>query len=414
MIAAEPTRALRLATLWLVAALHAFTHVYQLALVPLYLEIRHDLQLASDWQATLLVTLQSLTYCGASLPLGVLADKISRKWLMSAGLLLNALGFLGLAFAPSYGWALACVAVSGLFGSFYHPPASALIMSLFPDRVGWALGRTGMGASLGFFVGPLYAGWRAQSAGWRQPCLELAIAGVVMAVLFQMFAREPARHVGSSHVAAQVKSHRTRDMGPLLAAVGLVALAFMLRDFGASGMTTLSSLFLQRAHGYGPKMAGFFIGLMYLVGMLSNPLLGSFSDRRRFTAIAMILLSAASCAVVVPWLPHAWVWVGLCAYGFCILSSYPVVEAALLESVPDTMRGRTFGMFLTVNGIIASLAHWAMGRVADALRERALTPEAYVPWFIGLAALIASGLLGVPAIRRLRRLWARDGVERGG
>ena len=50
-------------TLWLCGALHAFTHVYHVALLPLYLRIQQDLNLGSVEQATLLVTVQSRLDC---------------------------------------------------------------------------------------------------------------------------------------------------------------------------------------------------------------------------------------------------------------------------------------------------------------------------------------------------------------
>ena len=46
----------RTRTLWLTGVLHAFTHLYQVALLPLYLRIQEDLKLRSVEQATLLVT----------------------------------------------------------------------------------------------------------------------------------------------------------------------------------------------------------------------------------------------------------------------------------------------------------------------------------------------------------------------
>ena len=49
-------------TLWLCGALHAFTHIYHVALMPLYLLIQRDLKLASVEQATLLLTLMMLAY----------------------------------------------------------------------------------------------------------------------------------------------------------------------------------------------------------------------------------------------------------------------------------------------------------------------------------------------------------------
>ena len=93
-------------TLWLCGALHALTHIYQVALIPLYLLIRKDFQLASDGQTTFFVTVMGLAYALPSYPMGMLADRVSRKKLLGIGLAINGLGFVGLAYAPSYGWAL--------------------------------------------------------------------------------------------------------------------------------------------------------------------------------------------------------------------------------------------------------------------------------------------------------------------
>src|SRR5882762_10185691 len=99
-------------TLWLVGTLHAFTHLYQVALLPLYLRIQQDLRLGSVEQATLLVTVLGLAYFLPSYPLGALADRLSRKKLLAVGLAINGLGFVGLSLAPNYGWALASAAVT--------------------------------------------------------------------------------------------------------------------------------------------------------------------------------------------------------------------------------------------------------------------------------------------------------------
>src|SRR2546426_8846961 len=139
-------------TLWLVGTLHAFTHLYQVALLPLYLLIQADLKLSSIEQATLLVTVMGLAYFIPSYPLGALADRVSRKKLLAAGLAINAFGFVALSFAPNYGWALASMVVAGFGGSFYHPAATALIARRFPKARGWAFGLVGIGASAGFFL----------------------------------------------------------------------------------------------------------------------------------------------------------------------------------------------------------------------------------------------------------------------
>lgn len=405
--AQELTLAQRHVSLWLVTLLHAITHIYQFALIPLYLAIRADLHLTGDWQATMLVTVQGVVYFGVSLPMGILADKMSRKKLLVIGTFMNGLAMLGFACAPNYGWAIAWMALAGLAGSFFHPAATPLMVALFPERPGWALGRAAIGAAFGFFIAPFYSGWRAQAAGWRQPCLELAIAGIVAAVLFQLFAREPH---DAPHATERATEHSTRSQWKMLTAVALVALAFSLRDFGTSGITTFNSLFLQRGLGFDAKATGAMLGLMFLTGMLSNPLLGALSDKRRFLACTVTILCTAALAVVIPWASREWIWLALCFYGFFTLANYPITEAALMESVPDVLRGRTFGVFITVGGTIASFAHWAMGKVADSLQHRAagantaLAAADFAPWYLLLAGLIAVSVIGISGIRWLRKL----------
>ena len=83
-------------TLFLCGVLHAFTHVYQVALLPLYLPIQRDFNLASVGQATLLMTVMMVAYFVPSYGMGILADRISRKKLLTAGLIINGIGFVGL------------------------------------------------------------------------------------------------------------------------------------------------------------------------------------------------------------------------------------------------------------------------------------------------------------------------------
>src|SRR5256885_475721 len=116
----------RVRALWLCGGLHAFTHIYHVALMPLYFLIQQDFRLQSLGKATLLVTVMMAAYFVPSYPMGILADRVSRKKLLAAGLLVNALGFVALGSSPNYGWALVSVIVAGIGGSFFHPAATAM------------------------------------------------------------------------------------------------------------------------------------------------------------------------------------------------------------------------------------------------------------------------------------------------
>src|SRR5690606_9940915 len=101
----------RYRTLWLSGVLHAFTHLYQVALLPLYLLIVQDetFGIHTVEQATFLVTVLMLSYFIPAYPVGVLADRFSKRKLLAMGLALNAAGFIGLALVKSFGMAIVCM-----------------------------------------------------------------------------------------------------------------------------------------------------------------------------------------------------------------------------------------------------------------------------------------------------------------
>jgi MFS transporter, FSR family, fosmidomycin resistance protein len=398
----------RTRTLWLTGVLHAFTHMYQVALMPLYLLIQRDFKFASVGQATLLLTVLMAACFGPSYPIGVLADRLNRKKLLGFGLALNGVGFVALALAPSYAWALVAVAVAGFGGSFYHPAATAIIVRLFPGGTGKALGLVGIGAGVGFFVGPIYAGWRAGMlepvlgpAAWRRPVLELGILGIVAAALFAWLADEerPAP-------ASELRRVPARQIFPTPALwlfFLAYCLAFSVRDFAGASMGSLSSLFLQKAHNYDPKWTGLALSSIYVAAMISNPLFGSLSDGGRKRWIALALVASAGMVVLFPRMPSQWMIPVLVVYGFFFLASYPMTEAALMESVPDAVRGRVFGLFVMGGGVIGNLSHWLVGAKVKQLGEAAHLVNTYVPIYAVVAFLMLVSLLGLlclPAIQR--------------
>jgi len=392
----------RMRTLWLSGVLHAFTHLYQVALLPLYFLILQDpaFGLKTIEQATLLVTVLMLSYFLPAYPVGVLADKFSKRKLLALGLALNGAGFIGLSYAQSYGQAIGCMMLSGVGGSCFHPAATALIARLFPEATGRAFGLLGIGASAGFFLGPLYSGWRGASAGWRTPVLELGAVGVVIAGLFLWLADEEP---GTGQMEPDVHG------GGLFPSAGLwvlfvsAAFAFSLRDFAGSGMGSLGSLFLQNAHGLSPGATGGILSMIFVASAVSNPLFGGLSDKGvgRWTTFALGV--AGLLVVAFPHVPVQFSALAFAAYGFFFMASYPMVEGSLMASVPHAVRGRVFGLFITIGGLCGNLAHWAMGSAVKRLGPGAAQVENYYPIYGVLAGMIGLSLLGLPALKALRR-----------
>lgn len=395
----------RTRTLALAAVLHTFTHAYQMALIPLYLPIQKFFGREKIEDATLLVTVMLVAYFLPSYPMGMLADRISRKKLLSWGLAINSLGFVGLAFAPSYPLALACVLFAGFGGSFFHPAATALTARLYPQNTGRALGFLGIGASVGFCIGPLYAGWRAKQTGdWRWPVGELGLFGLVFAAAFAWFADEHAANPESDVTKKPADLAEPMFPAPALWLMFLcAAVLFLLRDFTGSSMATIGSLFLQKARGFDVEQTGFTISFIFIASAISNPLFGHFSDRSRLKwAAAMIVISAAFVALF-PHVPESWIIPTLLVYGFFFMASYPIVEAALMESVPDAVRGRVFGLFITIGGLLGNLSHWIDGKWIQSFGMRATEVQSYYPVYAWLSLFLLASLAGLPCLRAIHR-----------
>jgi FSR family fosmidomycin resistance protein-like MFS transporter len=399
--------------LWLIGALHAFTHIYHVALLPLYLLMQRDFGFTNVGQATALVTIMMIAYFLPSYFLGVLADRMSRKKLLGWGLFINALGFTALALAPNYGWALVAVIVAGVGGSCYHPAATAMTVRMFPNNAGRALGFIGMGASVGFFIGPIYSGWRAGAleavlgaAAWRRPVLEFGLLGIVAAGLFAWLADD--EKAAPAKPSAAAPAQKLFPTGALWICFIASAFAFCLRDFAGTSMGSLGSLFLQQAHGYGIGLTGVVLSCMFLPSAISNPLFGHFSDHGRKRWTTSVLLIAAVLIAAFPHVPKAWAIPMLLIYGFFFMASYPMVEAMLMESVPDAVRGRVFGLFITIGGLLGNLSHWIAGDAVKRLGQRAATIEGYFPLYYGMAAFVVISLLGLVGLHALRK---REGLE---
>jgi len=179
-----------------------------------------------------------------------------------------------------------------------------MVARSFPTNTGKALGLVAVGASLGFFVGPLYTGWRAAGTGsWRTPILELGLLGIVAAGIFLRYARE------DSPERANLETARPSEkMFPnttlWLFFIG-ASLAFSLRDFTGWSMGSLGSLFMQKAHGFDLNVTGLALSSIFLASIVSNPLFGGLSDRGRNRWLAFVLIVSAILVTVFPRVPKS-------------------------------------------------------------------------------------------------------------
>ena len=252
----------------------------------------------------------------------------------------------------------------------------------------------------GFSLGP-FTPAGGEIAGWRAPVFELGVLGILCAGAFAWLAEE--RAAPNAIIAKETSSEKLFPTPALWLFFIASSVAFSLRDFAGGGMGSLSSLFLQRAHGFSPRMTGLALAGIFLASAISNPLFGGLSDRGRIRWTCSVLLLAAGMMAIFPRLPEPGLIPALVIYGFFFLASYPMVEAAIMESVPDAVRGRVFGLFITVGGLVGNLAHWMAGNWVRRLGDGASLPNRYYALYGFLSVLVILALAGLPCLHAIRK-----------
>jgi hypothetical protein len=71
--------------------------------------------------------------------------------------------------------------------------------------------------------------------------------------------------------------------------------------------------------------------------------------------------------------------------------------------VPDAVRGRAFGFFITLAGLIGNLSHWMAGNWVKSLGTDAHSVRAYYPLYGQLSLLLLLSLLGLPCLHAIRK-----------
>jgi MFS family permease len=388
----QTSRAQSHLTLFLCTILHAFTHAYGSMLVPLYFRIAADLKLPGVGAATLIVTLYGATYNLGSWAGGIAADRFSRKNLLTIGLLGNAAAILGIGLSRDYSVILALAMAAGLFGTIFHPAALAFTTAHYPKSPGLAIGLLSIGSGVGFFFGPQIAGWRAASATWnlwhvaqwQKPCIEMAVAGFVAAIIFLLLASDAP----SSPATAE-----SRRMDPILARkVRNIALLLMFRDFAGVAGLSLAAIYVRNVFNLTVAETGLFVGIMMLPSMLVSPLAVYLTPRgRRLPGLSLILITGGIIAATAPLWQMRGALIALCAFQTMQLASYAVSDSATLERVRPTVRGRVVGLFLLIAGTFGATGPWAMGAWTDHLAAAHIQSSYFAPFaLLGFCMVIAA------------------------
>jgi MFS family permease len=339
----------------------------------LFTPIKEEMKF-TDLQLSLLGTMSFVIfYTLLGVPFGRLADRVSRKKMIGAGLAVWSL-FSGLTgFADSFWTIFFCRVMVGVGEATLGPAALSLLSDYFPPRMRATVqsiysSGIAIGGGLAFFLG----GWIGQVHGWRKAFFVLGFPGLALAILVFLLREEPRGRTESVGNAPTDWRALFRSK-PLM----FVCFGYALVGLASNNLGIWGAAFYARVHGVSLMKIGLAAGLISIfVGIPAMVLGGWFSDRvsRMLGGGRMAFTSAAAVASVPLWIAllflndlAALVAVNVVLYALAILWVGPAT-AEVHDLAGPHLRGLAIGVFFSVVNITAyGIGGPLIGKVSDIL-----------------------------------------------
>jgi MFS family permease len=148
-------------------------------------------------------SVEGLAGLGGRIGFGLLGDKLGAKNVLSAGLLIQALGALGYFFAHNLAEFYSVAALFGFTYAGVMPLYAVLARENFPLRMmGTIIGGTATAGSLGMATGPIFGGWIFDTTGnygWLYiASFGMGVGACLIAATFRPFPKDRGRAVPSA------------------------------------------------------------------------------------------------------------------------------------------------------------------------------------------------------------------------
>lgn len=361
---------------WLITGAHAVNEFYSVALPPILPLLVADFDITYG-QAGALLTVFYVMYSVFQLPAGALADRVGKKLVLGAGMVVLATGIFIAGLAGDYLTLVLAQVLAGIGGSTYHPSGMSLISDLESGSTeGKAMGIHGLGGVTGTAMAPAIIGGLAVVFDWRLALMAGAGVGLAYAAVFVTWFPDVNDRPGDAAAADGGTPAPTGLRGRVRAAVNVplawwVAALFVANllislEIGAVRTFATAYLFERTAGSTAISNAVFFV--MLAGGGIASLGAGSLADRmdRITLGVGVLILSALAltATIAVPALPlvlTAWFFV----LGVLLYAAFPAMNALTSAYAEREFSGSLFGVMLTAGALGGAGGPLLVGVVAE-------------------------------------------------
>lgn len=352
---------------------HFINDAYGAMLTPLTpaLQSKFGVSIAA---VTLLSSVYSLTSSVLQPLLGIVGERIDRRYAAALGPLMTGLGLTMMGFVPWFGALVLLIAIAGFGSGFFHPAGAAYVaQNSPPSKRGLWASIFSAGGTGGMALGPVFAGVGLTHLPW------FALIGAVVAAVTFAVTPSGVQKAKRVSLAEYVGIFR----GPLVWLWGMA----VLRSLASMGYNAMLP-FMLLGKGFGAKEVGITLAVYSVASAFGGIAGGRYSDRYGRTPVlrAAILSTIPFFAILILSSPANWWFYPLTfMVGAAVNASIPVGVVTAQEYAPQHVAVAS-SIMMGFSWGVAGVLIFLVGALADAT-----TPTTAA--LVSLALLIPSALI---------------------
>ena len=320
---------------------------------------------------------------------GLMADRLSKPWLIPLGVFLAGLGLTAVGFMSSY-WAIfAAIGVSGVGAALFHPEGARFANKVSGQSKGTGMSIFSIGGNAGFVIGPLLAtfflSWFGMPGMAIFGLLATVTASILTLLIMRMVAPEAAAAAqrtaqaaygntpgatgtppadvsaevpgdGVKNNDADAPQNNWREFSKLTGAIITRSILFI-------GFNTFIPLYWVNGFGQSKAAGAVALTIFSTFGVMSNILGGVLADKYGFRAIVRLGFALVTPVVLafnlMPNLYAAYAMLPLLGFVLYVpFSSLVVLGQTYLARNIGFASGVTLGLATSLGGVFAPVLGW--------------------------------------------------------
>jgi MFS family permease len=378
--------------------------------------IKADLQVSDSLMGLLSGLAFAAFYVLAGIPLARMADRRSRRNLLTACLSIWSLATMLCGMATSFTH-LALTRIGVAAGEAGSTPATqSLLADLYPaSQRSTVIGIWSASQSIGIALGLFLGGWLNTVFDWRTAFVVVGAPGLILALVLFLTVREPPRGLSDTTRSDQGTSSFRDALGAIVRSPALLMMMLVATTcaFSAYSILGWGPTFFLRVHGLTTMEVGLWMGLGVASGLFTgNVATGYISDRFAKGSLPQYM-KVAGCGTVLSG-PAGLLFVlsdnttvsliSLCVSSFLMAFWLPPTYAVALGLSGPHNRGMTTALLTLATSLIgAGLGPLFVGIMSDLFAPAFGKESLRYALLLVLVALVASGLLCFASVRPIRR-----------